>query len=68
MEMRKHSMSPYRKQRSENICDYAPIAKAILQPAMDEAIIQRLKRKFEIAYMVVKENFAFKQKMKMIKN
>ena len=51
----------YKKQHSTNICDYAPIAKAILQPSMDEATRQKLKRKFEIAYMMVKENLAFKK-------
>ena len=60
-EMHKVSIALYKKQHSENICDYAPIARAILQPSMDEATRQRLKRKFEIAYMVVKENLAFKK-------
>jgi len=36
-EMHKVSMALYKKQHSENICDYAPIARAILQPSMDEA-------------------------------
>jgi len=38
-----------------------PIAKAILQPSMHEATRQKLKRKFEISYMMVKENLAFKK-------
>ena len=35
-EMHKRAMALYRKQHSTNVCDYAPIAKCLLQPSMDE--------------------------------
>jgi len=47
-EMHKRALMLYKKQHSTNVCEYAPIAKAILQPSMDEATRQKLKRKFEI--------------------
>ena len=50
--MHKCAMMLYKKQHSMNVCEYAPIAKAILQPSMDEATRQTLKHKFEIAYMI----------------
>ena len=63
MEMHKHAMMVYKKQHSTNVWEYVPIAKAILQPSMDEATRQNLKRKFEISFkiMMVKENLAFKK-------
>jgi len=54
-EMHKCAMMLYKKQHSINVCEYAPIAKAILQPSMDEATRQKLKHKFKISYMMVKE-------------
>jgi len=60
-EMHKRAMILYKKQHSTNVCEYVPIAKAILQPSMDKATRQKLKRKFEISYMMVKENIAFKK-------
>ena len=36
-EMHKRAMMLYKKHHSTNVCEYAPIAKAILQPSMDEA-------------------------------
>jgi len=33
----------------------------LLQPSKDEAIKCKLKRKFELAYMVAKENISFKK-------
>ena len=60
-EMHKRAMALYRKQHSTNVCDYAPIAKCLLQPSMDEVTRVKLKRKFEIAYLIAKENMAFKK-------
>ena len=60
-EMHKHAMSLYQKQHSKNICDYVPIAKVLLQPSMDEATKRKLKNKFELAYMVAKENLSLKR-------
>ena len=42
-------------------CHYAPTAKALLQPSMDEATKHKLKQKFQLAYMVAKENLSFKK-------
>ena len=50
-EKHKHTMILYKKQYSTNVCDYAPIVKALLLPLMDELTRARLKRKFEIAYV-----------------
>ena len=36
-EMHKRAMVLYKKQHSTNVCDYAPIARSLLQPLMDEA-------------------------------
>jgi len=55
----------FKKQDSTNVCDYAPIAKALLLPLMDESTRARLKRKFEIAYLIAKEKMPFK-KMKSL--
>ena len=60
-EMDKCAMSLYWKQHSTNICDYVPIAKALLQPSMNEATKRKLKQKFKLAYMVAKENLSFKK-------
>ena len=60
-EMHKRAMALYRKQHSTNVCDDAPIAKCLLQPSMDEVTRVKLKRKFEIAYLIAKENMAFKK-------
>ena len=61
VEMHKWTMVFYKKQHSSSICDYAPIAKCLLQPSMDEVTRVKLKRKFEIAYLIAKENMAFKK-------
>ena len=60
-EIHKHAMSLYQKQHSTNMCDYAPITKALLQPSMDKATKHKLKRKSELAYMIAKENLSFKK-------
>ena len=55
----------FKKHQSSNVCDYTPIAKCLAQSSMDSATIERTKRKFDIAYTIVKENLAF-TKMKSI--
>ena len=62
-EMHKHVMILYKKQHSSNVCDYAPVA--LLIPSMDELTRTRMKRKFEIAYLITKEKMPFK-KMKSL--
>jgi len=36
-EMHKHAMILFKKQHSTNVCNYAPIAKVLLLPSMDES-------------------------------
>ena len=52
-EMHKRAMSLYWKQHSTNICEYVSIARSLLQPSMDEASKHKLKRKFELAYILM---------------
>ena len=56
-EMHKRSMMLLRKSRSRNVEEYAPIAKALSTLDLDTA--SKMKRKFEIAYMLCKEGLAF---------
>ena len=60
-------MALYRKQHSTNSCDYGPVAKCLLLSSMDEVTRVKLKRKFEISYLIAKGNMAFK-KMKPLCN
>ena len=46
-----------KKQGSANLLEYAPIAKALL--TLDDTATARIKRKFDIAYLIAKENMAF---------
>ena len=50
-------MQLFRKSQSKDVTDYAPIARALCK--LDEHSEQVLKRKFEIAYLICKENLAF---------
>ena len=52
-------MGLFKKQQSSSICEYAPIAAALLQPSMDEATCTWTKRKFDVAYMIAKKNLPF---------
>ena len=49
------TMVLFKKQQSSTICEYAPIAKALLLPSMDDHTKVSLKRKFDVAYMIAKE-------------
>jgi len=46
-----------KKSQSSDIMEYAPIAKAL--STLDASSEQRLKRKFEIAYLLCEQNIAF---------
>ena len=56
-EMHKLSMTQLRKSQSQDLVEYAPIAKAL--STMDPDRERKVKRKFEIAYMLCKEGLAF---------
>lgn len=59
--MHKHVMTLYKKQHFSNICEYAPIAKALLIQSMDKLTRASLKRKFDIAYLIAKEKMSIKK-------
>ena len=58
-DMHTRTMVLFKKQQSSTVCEYAPIAKELLQPSMDEHTRGSLKRKFDVAYMIAKEKLAF---------
>ena len=47
-----------RKAFNKSVISYSPIAKALL--VMDEAMLEFMKKKYDISYVIVKENLAFK--------
>ena len=64
--MHAHAMVLFKKQHARNITEYSPIAAALLHlRLMDETTQARMKRKFDIAYMIAKENMSF-TKMKAV--
>ena len=63
--MHKRAMGLFKKQQSSSVREYAPIMAALLQPSMDKATCIRTKRKFDVAYMITKENLPF-TKMKAV--
>ena len=65
-DMHAHAMVLLKKQHARNITEYSPIAAALLHlRSMDETTQARIKRKFDIAYMIAKENMSF-TKMKAV--
>ena len=56
-DMHKRAMVLFHKSRSTDVSDYAPIARAL--STLDQETALRLKRKFEIAYLICKEGLAF---------
>ena len=56
-DMHKRSMLLLSKSRSKNAVEYVPIAKAL--STLDPDTASKMKRKFEIAYMLCKEGLAF---------
>ena len=57
-EQHKAAMILTRKASNKSVTSYSPIAKALL--VMDEAMLECMKKKFDISYVIVKENLAFK--------
>ena len=64
-DMHVHAMTLYKKQHTSSVCEYAPIVAALIQPSIDDTTRQRMKRKFNVAYMIAKENLSF-TKMKAV--
>ena len=58
-DMHARAMLLYKKQRSSNICKYSPIAQSLSQSTMDASTRDRMKRKFDVAYLIAKEKLAF---------
>ena len=56
-DMHQRAMVLFKKSQSSDVTEYAPIAKAL--STLDASSEQRLKRKFEIAYMLCKQNLPF---------
>ncbi len=56
-DMHKQSMLLLKKEQLSDICQYAPIAKAL--HSMDAASQLTVKRKFDIAFVFAKEHIAF---------
>ena len=44
------------KETASSMVEYAPIAKAFAKANINEATKAKLKRKFDVAYMITKEN------------
>jgi len=47
------------KEQGSSVVQYAPIVKALCFGNLNEAAKKRLKRKFDVAYMIAKQNLAF---------
>ena len=60
-ETHKRAMILYKKQHLSNLYDYVLIVNALLLPSMNELTRARLKRKFELAYLIAKEKMPFKK-------
>ena len=55
-DMHAQAMLLYKKQQSTNICDHAPMARSMSHVSMDEVTKEGICRKFDIAYVLAKEN------------
>ena len=55
--MHAHAMLLLKKQLSSSVVDYAPIAKCFAEASMDQ--YTRVKKKFDISYMIANEKLAF---------
>ena len=62
-DMHARAMHLLKKQCSTSVVEYAPIARALTQQSMDERTHERMKRKFEVAYLIAMEKLAM-SKMK----
>ena len=56
-DMHQRAMLLFKKSQSSDVTDYAPIAKAL--STLDAGSELKLTKKFEIAYLLCKENLAF---------
>ena len=63
--MHHQAMLLAQKEIASSVVEYAPIAKAFAKANINEATKAKLKRKFDVAYMIAKENLSF-TKMKSI--
>jgi hypothetical protein len=64
-DIHKRAMILYKKSASSVPTEYSSIARAFAQSSMDSSTRDKIKRKFETAYVIVKENLSF-SKMKSI--
>ena len=55
--MHERAMLLLKRERSTNVCDYAPIARVLCR--IDEVAEAKIRRKFDIAYLMAKEGIAF---------
>ena len=56
-DMHERAMVLSKKEQSQNICDYSPLARSFFH--MDSEAEAKIKRKFDLAYVMAKENIAF---------
>ena len=56
-DMHKRAIILFHKSRSSDVAEYAPIARAL--STLDPDTASKLKRKFEVAYLIYKEGLAF---------
>ena len=63
--MHRQAMLLVQKEIASSVVEYAPIAKAFTKANINEATKAKLKRKFDVAYIIAKENLSF-AKMKSI--
>ena len=47
------------KETPSSVVEYSPIAKALARANINETTKAKLKRKFNVAYMIAKENLSF---------
>ena len=63
--MHRQAMLLAQKEIASSVVEYAPIVKAFAKANINETTKAKLKRKFDVAYMIAKENLSF-TKMKSI--
>ena len=54
-----HFRKDQAKSRNEPITSYSPIARGLLSSSMDSAVRERVKKKFEISFVLAKEDLPF---------
>lgn len=65
-DMHAHAMVLFKKEHARDFTEYSPIGAALLHlKSMDKTTQERMKHKFDIAYMIAKENLSF-TKMKVV--